>query len=156
MAKHYLVVVVLVTQSCPTLCNLVDYSPPGSSVHGILQARILEWVAVPFSLVSPHTCQHFILFVLLTLAILGLPRLSDKESACQCKRRGFDLWIRKIPCRRAWQPTLVFLPGKSHRQRSLASYSSWDCQRHGHDLVTKTTEQKRGYIKVFHCGLKFS
>ena len=39
----------LVTQSCPTLCNHVDCSPPGSSVHGILQARILEWVAISFS-----------------------------------------------------------------------------------------------------------
>ena len=38
----------LVAQSCPTLCNLVDYSPPGSSIHGILQARILEWVAILF------------------------------------------------------------------------------------------------------------
>ena len=36
-------------QSCPTLCNPVDCSPPGFSVHGILQARILEWVAIPFS-----------------------------------------------------------------------------------------------------------
>ena len=36
-------------QSCLTLCNTVDCSPPGSSVHGILQARILEWVAMPFS-----------------------------------------------------------------------------------------------------------
>ena len=36
-------------QSCPTLCDPVDCSPPGSSVHGILQARILEWVAVSFS-----------------------------------------------------------------------------------------------------------
>ena len=34
-------------QSCPTLCNPMDHSPPGSSVHGILQARILEWVACP-------------------------------------------------------------------------------------------------------------
>ena len=40
---------VLVPQSCPTLCDPIDYSLPGSSVHGILQARILEWVAVPFS-----------------------------------------------------------------------------------------------------------
>ena len=40
---------VLVAQSCPTLCNPMDYSPPGSSVHGILQARILEWVVIPFS-----------------------------------------------------------------------------------------------------------
>ena len=33
-------------QSCPTLCDPLDYSPPGSSVHGILQAKILEWVAI--------------------------------------------------------------------------------------------------------------
>ena len=38
-----------VAQSCPTLCDPVDCSPPGSSVHGILQARILEWVAISFS-----------------------------------------------------------------------------------------------------------
>ena len=36
-------------QSCPTLCDPVDCSPPGSSVHGILLARILEWLASPFS-----------------------------------------------------------------------------------------------------------
>ena len=38
-----------VAQSCSTLCDRVDCSPPGSSVHGILQARILEWVAISFS-----------------------------------------------------------------------------------------------------------
>ena len=38
-----------VTQSCPTLCNPVDCSLPGSSVHGIFQAGILEWVAISFS-----------------------------------------------------------------------------------------------------------
>ena len=38
-----------VTQSCPTLCDPMDCSPPSSSVHGILQARILEWVAMPSS-----------------------------------------------------------------------------------------------------------
>ena len=43
-----LYVCVLVTQSCPTLCDLRDCSPLGSSVHGILQARILEWVAASF------------------------------------------------------------------------------------------------------------
>ena len=40
---------VLVTQSCPTLCNPMDCGPSGSSVHGILQARILAWVAISFS-----------------------------------------------------------------------------------------------------------
>ena len=39
----------LVTQLCLTFCNSMDCSPPGSSVHGILQARILEWVAISFS-----------------------------------------------------------------------------------------------------------
>ena len=42
-------VCVLVTRSCPTLCDPTDCSPPGSSVHGILQERILEWVATSFS-----------------------------------------------------------------------------------------------------------
>ena len=42
-------VCVLVAQSCPTLCNHIDCNPSGSSVHEILQARILEWVNIPFS-----------------------------------------------------------------------------------------------------------
>ena len=40
---------VLVTQSCPILCNPMNCSPPGSPVHGDFQARILEWVPIPFS-----------------------------------------------------------------------------------------------------------
>ena len=40
---------VLVTQSCLTLCNTMDYNPPGSSIHGILQAKILKYVAMPSS-----------------------------------------------------------------------------------------------------------
>ena len=42
----------LITQSCPTLCDPMDYSLPGSSVHGIFQARVLEWVAISFSRAS--------------------------------------------------------------------------------------------------------
>ena len=38
-----------VAQSCPTLCNPMDYSPPGYSIHGIFQARVLKWVAISFS-----------------------------------------------------------------------------------------------------------
>ena len=50
---------------------------------------------------------------------------SGKEPACQCRRRerrGFDPWVRKIPWKREWQPTKVFLPGESHEQRNLAGY----------------------------------
>ena len=53
---------------------------------------------------------------------------SGNESTCQCrryKRHVFNPWVRKIPWRRKWQPTQVFLPGKSHRQRSLAGYGPW-------------------------------
>ena len=44
---YNLAVLCLVAQLCPTICDLMDFSPPGSSIHRILQARILEWVAIP-------------------------------------------------------------------------------------------------------------
>ena len=51
-------------QSSPTLCNPMDYSPPGSSVHGVLQARILEWVAISSSRGSSQskdgTCVSYV------------------------------------------------------------------------------------------------
>ena len=47
------------------------------------------------------------------------------KNCLQCRRPGFDPWVGKIPWRRAWQPTSVFLPGDSHGQRSLADYSPW-------------------------------
>ena len=53
---------------------------------------------------------------------------SGRELACQCRRhkgRRFNPWVGKISWRRIWQPTPVFLPGESYRQRSLAGYSSW-------------------------------
>ena len=52
----------------------------------------------------------------------------------QCRRPGFDPWDRKIPWRRAWQCTPVFLPGKSHGQRNLAGYKSMGLQRVRHDF----------------------
>ena len=56
----------------------------------------------------------------------GFPGDPDgKESSCNAGRPGFHPWVGKIPWRRAWQPTPVFLPGESHGQRSLASYSPW-------------------------------
>ena len=63
--------------------------------------------------------------------------LSGKKIHLQCRRLGFNLWVRKIPWRRKWQPTPVFLPGKSHGQRNLAGYSPWGCKRVGQDWVTK-------------------
>ena len=53
-----------------------------------------------------------------------------KEPTCQCRRHerfGFSPWVGKIPWRRAWQPTPIFMPRESHRQRSPVSYSLWGC-----------------------------
>ena len=59
----------------------------------------------------------------------GLPWwLSGKETTCQCRRLGFDPWVRKIPWSRKCQPTPVFLPWKSHGQRSLVDCSPLGCK----------------------------
>ena len=71
-------------------------------------------------------------YIIIDMYINGLPWwLSGEEPACQCRRCEFIPWVRKIPWRRKWQPTPVFLPGKSPGQRSLVGYSlqgskEWD------------------------------
>ena len=50
------------------------------------------------------------------------------RTCLQCRRLRFDPWVEKISWRRKWQPTLIFLPGESHGQRSLAGYSPWGCK----------------------------
>ena len=57
--------------------------------------------------------------------VMGFPGgLSGKEFSCQCRRCGFGPSVGKIPWRKKWQPTLIFLPGKSHGQRSLVELQS--------------------------------
>ena len=55
----------------------------------------------------------------------GTSGKTPPANAGDFKRCGFSLGVGKIPWRRKWQPTPVFLPGKSHGQRSLAGYSPW-------------------------------
>ena len=103
-----------VAQSCPTLSDLMDCSLPGSSIHGIFQARVLEWGAIAFS--GIYVCMLFHCHT------------SGKESTCQRRRRKrfrFNPWVGKIPWSRKWQPTPVFLPRKFQGQRNLAGYSPW-------------------------------
>ena len=137
---------------------------------GILQAKIQEWVAIPFSrgfawprdwtqgsriagrfftvwatreakntgvgslsllqgIFSAWESNWFLLHcrqILFCLSHQGKP--SGKEPACQCrkhKRCRFSPWARKIPWRRAWQPTPAFLPGDSRGQRGLVVYGPW-------------------------------
>ena len=63
---------------------------------------------------------------------------SGKEPTCQCKkhkRLGFSPWIRKIPCRKTWQPTPVFSPTESQGQRNLTDYGPY-----GHKELEETEE----------------
>ena len=76
---------------------------------------------------------HWPFFDCFILSFCGLPRwLSGKESACQClpMQETQEKWVpslgQKIPWRRKWQPTPVFLPGVSHGQRSLAGHKEQD------------------------------
>ena len=57
--------------------------------------------------------------------------------------------VWKIPWTRKWQPTSVLLPGKSHGQRSLGSYSSWGCKRVGHELATKKNSVR---VQVYNAA----
>ena len=85
-------------------------------------------------------------------AFLWLPSwLSSEETSCQCRRgrrHRFDSWVRKIPWRRNWEPTPVFLPGKCHGQRSQAVCSPWGCKQ------SDPTEQlsKRPCLVKTQCG----
>ena len=97
-----------------------------------------------------HTDTH----VYIHTTHLGLPRLLiGKESTCKCWWCGFDPWVRKIPCRRKWQCTLVFLPETSRGRRSLVGYSPWGRKTVRRDLATK---QQRTTPLPFHLPVNVS
>ena len=80
---------------------------------------------------------------------MGFPGGSAaKEPTHQCRRHRFDPWVRKIPWRWKWQPIPVFLPGKSHGQRSLAGYSPRGYKE------SNTTEHASTYTPTGHMNKK--
>ena len=92
------------------------------ATHSSILASRIPWTEDPGGLLSmgSQRVRHDLVIE---------PRCdSGKESSCQFKRPErleFNPWVRKIPWRRKWQPTPVFLPGECHGQRSLAGYSPW-------------------------------
>ena len=117
----------------PFLC----WSLLGSFLHFL---QVGSWVTAGLDIWVPGVppCDHpswddsasqvLSMWPCFKIRVLGLPRwLSGKKSACQCRGLGFEPCIGKIPWRRKWQPTPVFLPGKSHGQRSLTG-----CRPRGH------------------------
>ncbi|KAB0349335.1 hypothetical protein FD754_014192 [Muntiacus muntjak] len=129
-------------RSCLTLCEPMDYAG-----HGILQARLLEWVAFPFSRASSQTRGHAdFLFCVLVLVILyyskpqnwmslssainiscHLTEQQDQDkginNSISCQKPEFDSWVGKILWRREWLCTPVLLPGEFHEQRNLIFFS---------------------------------
>ena len=80
------------------------------------------------------------------LFLPGLPHwFSSKEAACPSRRHRFDPWIGKVPCRRACQPRPVFLPAKSHGQRSQEGYSPYGCK----EMDTHTYKDN-----IVPCGMQ--
>ena len=83
-------------------------------------------------------CCCWLAFKTLCNMSLGLQWwLSGKKPTCQCRGRGFLPWVGKIPWRRKWPPTPVFLSGKSHGQRSLACCRLWHHKRVRHNWATE-------------------
>ena len=86
---------------------------------------------------------------LVDICLLGFPGgISGKESAYQCRRhrrRGFNLWVRKIPWRKKWQPTPVFLPGESHGQRDRGAWQATA------NRITKSQTQLKWLSTVGIC-----
>ena len=85
--------------------------------------------------------------------------ISDKELTCQCRRhrrRGFDPWVGKIPWRRAWQLTSVFLPGEPPWKEKSARLQSIGSQRVRHDSATKYTHTYLNSLMIFPYFIQLS
>ena len=116
-----------VAQSCPTLCDPMDCSPPGSSVCGIFQATVLEWAAISLGHLPNLGLEH------------ASPTSQEDSLAAEPlgkplrgQRRGWhfrqmERHLQRPWGRRQWHPTPVLLPGKSHRWRSMMG-----CSLRGH------------------------
>ena len=133
-----------VAQSCPTLSDPMDCSLPGSSIHGIFQARVLEWGAIAFSLQVYNDTKKADGSLLegdtWWLSSKGFAwSTGDIGDADSIHGSGRSL--------RAWQPTPVLLPGRSHGQRSLSMGS----QRVGHNWSDWEQQHKELILYLQNC-----
>ena len=131
-------VLCLVAQSCPTLCDPMDCSPLGSSVHGILQAMSSSrgssqprgWTPVShiagrfFTIWATREAQEYLEWVASPFS---------RRSSWHRNRTGVSCiagW------RRQWHPTPVLSPGRSHGRRSLVGFSPWGLEESEQDWAT--------------------
>ena len=130
--SHVQLFATLWTVACQLLCPWVyPGKNTGVGCHTLLQG-IFPTQGSNMQLLRPPQCRRILyrwatreaLFIHASAHYWGLPWwLSGKESSCQCRRHGFNPWVRGIPWRRKPQPSPVFLPGESHGKRSLEGYS---------------------------------
>ena len=115
-----------ISGSCPTENHAWC---PQNTVH--LLPGGIDWPLVFFKTASLRFNSHSLQFTLLKCEVgILYPRIHVPD----CR---FDRWVRKVPWRRAWQPTPIFLPGEFHGQRTLAGYSPWG---HKESDMTEVTE----------------
>ena len=111
-------------QSCPTLCDSIDGSPPGFPIPGILQARTLEWVAIAFSnawkwkVKVKSLSRVRLLATPWTVAYQAPPSMGFSRQEYWSGVPFYSLFLCK-------NPTPVPLPGKSHGQKNLVGCSPW-------------------------------
>ena len=142
-----------VTQPCPTLCDPMDCSPPGSSVHGIFQARVLEWVAIspPRGIFPtqgsnpglPHCRQtlpsgapgnsYWVLNLSDASVVQHLPALQGTRVRCLG-------WEDPLEEGMATHSSLTW---EFHGQRSLAGYSPWG----------RIESDTAAWLTLCHCGV---
>ena len=85
--------------------------------------------AASLEMLSPNFGNSDLFFSFCKLLSLELTLWLRWSRVClKCRRPRFDPWVGKIPWKRKWQPTLVFLPGEFHGWKSLADYSPWYCK----------------------------
>ena len=96
-SRQHKLQLIVSAKSCPTLCDPMDCSPPGSSVHGILQARILEWVAMPSCRGSSQPRDRTHILCLLPGQVGSLPLVPSGKSDLVPKPRASGVGKRVSP-----------------------------------------------------------
>ena len=143
---------------CVWLCDPMDYSPPGSCVHGILQVRILEWVVMPScrgsswsrDLYVSHMAGRF--FTTSTIWD-GFPVGSDsKESACNGGDLGSIPGLGRFPGGGHGNPVQCSCLENPHGQRSLVGYSPWDCKESDTTEWLSTTLHSTTWEALISCN----
>ena len=131
-----------VTQSCPTLSDPMDWSLPGSSVHGIFQARVLEWGAIAFSLTNLDsilksrgiilpTKVHLVKATAFPVVMYGCESWAIKKG--EHRRIDSFLWLSSIALEKAMAPHSSTLAWKTPWTEEPGGLQSMGSLRVGHD-----------------------